>query len=46
MSTAANKKMSNTSTCKVAALEFDRIWRRYEDIVHQGSCTLEFKSFS
>ena len=31
--------VSKTDTCKVADLEFDGIGRRYEDFVHQGSCT-------
>ena len=34
---------SKTNTCKVADLEFDGFGRRYEDFMHQGSCTLLYK---
>ena len=35
--------VSKTNTCKVADLKFDDFGRRYEDFVHQGSCTLQYK---
>ena len=37
------KMVSETNTYKVADLEFDGIRRRYDDFVHQRSCTLQYK---
>ena len=34
---------SNTNTCKVCNPGVDDIWRRYADIVNQGSCMLQYK---